>query len=212
MIGRRPVRSADVGARFRVGRVRHFVIMAVMAGALCGCNAPPRAAMTATIAPDLRFALPSPRELGYRMSAVQLVTARYGGDTQVFEAHVTVSPERLTFIGLDPFGRRALTVTLDDSGMDVERAPGLPEALRAENILADVAIVYWPEAAVKRGLSQSGAELRADAGGRSIIAGGREVIRVDYGSSQNGAWAGTARYRNIAFGYELDLRSEVDGP
>jgi hypothetical protein len=186
-------------------------MMLLLAGTLSGCAAPPHEA-AALIAPELRFALPSPRELGYPVNAVQLVTAHFRGDVQVFEAHVSVSPERVTLIGLDPFGRRALTVTLTDTGIDVDAASWLPPSLRAENILADIAIIYWPEEAVRRGLSRTAAVLQADAQGRSIIADGHEVVRVDYGSRQAGGWAGVARYRNIAFGYELDLRSAIDGP
>jgi Protein of unknown function (DUF3261) len=183
----------------------------VLAGLFSACSAPPPEP-AAYIAPELRFALPSPRELGHSVSAVQLVTARYRGDVQMFEAHLSVSPERMTLIGLDPFGRRALTVTLTDGGITVDKASWFPQALRPENILADVAIVYWPEDAVRRGLARTDAVLRSDAGGRSIIADGHEVVRVDYGPRQQDAWAGAAHYRNDAFGYELDLRSAVDGP
>jgi hypothetical protein len=173
-------------------------------------TAPPEP--VAFIAPELPFALPSPRELGHSVNAVQLVTAHYRGDVQMFEAHLSVSPERLTLIGLDPFGRRALTLTLTDSGMVVDKASWFPQRLRPENILADVAIVYWPEDAVRRSLARTDAVLTSDARGRSIIADGREVVRVDYGEKQGDAWAGAAHYRNDAFGYELDLRSSVDVP
>jgi hypothetical protein len=178
---------------------------------LGACTAPPPEP-AAYIAPALRFALPSPRELGRSVDAVQLVTAHYRGDIQMFETHLSVSPDRMTLIGLDPFGRRALTVTLTDTGIDIDKASWFPQALRPENILADVAIVYWPEDAVRRGLAQTDAVLRSDAQGRSIIADGREVVRVDYGPPAGNAWAGAAHYRNDAFGYELDLRSAVDAP
>ena len=130
----------------------------------------------------------------------------------MFEAHLSVSPERLTLIGLDPFGRRALTLTMTDAGMTVDKASWLPQGLRPENILADVAIVYWPEDAVRRGLARTDAVLTSDGRGRSIIAGGREVVRVNYGPRHGDSWAGAVHYRNSAFGYELDLRSAVEAP
>ena len=186
--------------------------MALVLGSISGaCTAPPLEP-GAYIAPELRFALPRPRDLGHSVNAVQLVTAHYRGDVQMFEAHLSVSPDRMTLIGLDPFGRRALTVTLTDTGIDIDKAPWFPQALRPENILADVTIIYWPEEAVRRGLARTGAVLRSDARGRSIIADGREVVRVDYAPTAGDAWAGTAHYRNDAFGYELDLRSAVDAP
>jgi hypothetical protein len=54
--------------------------------------------------------------------------------------------------------------------------------------------------------------LRSDAGGRSIIADGREIVRVDYEPRQGDVWTGEAHYRNAVYGYELDLRSAIDTP
>jgi hypothetical protein len=184
-------------------------LIVIAFGTLAGCATAPPPEASALIAPELRFAIPSPRELGYRVDASQLVTAHFRGDTQVFEAHLTVAPERLTFVGLDPFGRRALTVTSTDAGITVDAAPWLPAGLRSENILADIAIMYWPEAAVRRGLAGTAASLRADAQGRSITANGREIIHIEYGPQQGEGWAGFARFRNIALGYELELQSAV---
>ncbi len=190
---------------------RRILAVFLRVGTVAGCTAAsqPRQAASALIGPDLRFAIPSPRELGHSVDATQLVTAHFRGETQVFEAHLSVSPERLTFIGLDPLGRRALTVIQNDAGITVDAAPWLPAGLRAENILADVAIVYWPEEAVRRGLSRTSATLRADGHERTISANGPEIVRVEYEPGRGDAWAGAARYRNVAFGYELDLQSAV---
>ncbi len=189
---------------------RHILTVFLLIGTLAGCAAAPQPqSASALIGPDLRFAIPSPRELGRSVDATQLVTAHFRGQTQVFEAHISVSPERLTFIGLDPLGRRALTVTQSDAGITVDAAPWLPSGLRAENILADVAIVYWPEEAVRRGLSRTAATLHADGHERTITANGRDIVRVEYERRQGNTWAGAARYQNVAFGYELDLQSTV---
>jgi hypothetical protein len=179
--------------------------------ALAGCAAAPSSPeQSALIAPALRFAIPAPRDLGYPIDASQLVTAHFRGETQVFEAHLTVSAERVVFIGLDPLGRRALTVTTTNQGMTIDKAPWLPAGLRPENIIADVAIMYWPEAAVRRGLARSEATLEDGPNMRSITDHGREVIHIDYGPRPTGApWARSVRYRNLAFDYELDLQSAV---
>ena len=186
-------------------------LIVVAFGALAGCAvAPSSPGRSALIAPALRFAIPSPRDLGYPIDASQLVTAHFRGETQVFEAHLTVSEGRLVFIGLDPLGRRALTVTTTDRGMTVDKAPWLPAGLRPENIIADVAIMYWPESAVRRGLAQSEATVEDGPNVRSITDHGREVIHVEYGPRAPGStWARSVRYRNMAFDYELDLQSAV---
>ncbi len=174
---------------------------------LAGCASPGALEHDVQIAPDLRLIIPAPRALGYSVSVEQLVTARYRGEVQTFEAHLSVSPERLILIGVDPFGRRVFTLSESDAG--VEAGPGLPEGLKVGNILADIAIVYWPAAAVQRGLEPSSAELRSGGRSRSILLGGREVIRVDYDAPPDQGWPSVAHYRNEALGYALDLRSTV---
>jgi hypothetical protein len=177
--------------------------------AVSGCAGQGGGGVEAQIAPDLRFEVPAPRELGYGVNVVQLVTARYGGEAQVFEAHLAVAPERLTMIAFDAFGRRAFTLSSDGDRMTLETAPGLPQGLNAANILADVAIVYWPAAAVRHALDGSAAVLQTGERWRAILADGREIIRVSYDAPPGTGWAGAAHYRNNAFGYELDLRSRV---
>jgi len=187
------------------------ILVALAPIALSGCAAPSPPEAEAQIAPGLRFAIPAPSELGYNIDAVQLVTAHYRGEIQTFEAHLSVAPQRLTLIGFDPFGRRAFTITAANGATRFEAAAGLPEGLRPGNILADIAIVYWPASSVERGLPAA-AELQASGEGRSIVVGGREIIRVHYDTPPARGWPRLAHYSNDAFGYALDLRSTVTTP
>ena len=204
--------SAGNPSEALTGKAGPILAMSLIAGALLGCAAPQGPDSTALIAPDIRFAIPGPGDLGYSVSAEQLVTAHFQGQMQVFEAHLSVGPDKLTFVGLDPLGRRALTVTDGDAGLVADAAPWLPQGLNPANILSDIAIVYWPEAALRRGLAGTSATLEASPAGRSILAGGKEIIHVDYPAGEGASWNGSAHYRNIAFGYELDLQSKRVAP
>jgi hypothetical protein len=164
---------------------------------------------SSTIAPGLQFAMPTSRELGYSVETTQLITAHFRDQVKVFQAYISVTPEKTTVIALDPFGGRALTVTATDDAIHTEAAPIVPAALRSENILADIAIVYWPAAAVRRGLAGTSATLYDDDRERVISDHGREVVRVAYGGPHEQTWTKVAHLRNIAFGYELDLQSTV---
>jgi hypothetical protein len=163
------------------------------------------------IAPGLEFSIPTGRELGYSIEVTQLITAHYGDRVQVFQAYVGVSPEKITLIALDPFGNRALTVTATNDGIHTEAAPIVPTMLHAENILADLTIVYWPAAAIRRRLVGTPASLYDDQGERKIEVDGREVVNVVYESPHEDSWAKRAHLHNIAYGYELDLQSTVTG-
>jgi len=163
------------------------------------------------IAPGLEFLIPTGRELGYSIETTQLITAHYGDRVQVFQAYVSVSPEKITLIALDPFGNRALTVTATDDGIHTEAAPIVPSVLHPENILADLAIVYWPASAVRHRLAGTSASLYDDQRERKISVDDREVVHVIYESPHEDSWAKRAHLHNIAYGYELDLQSTVTG-
>lgn len=185
----------------------------VFAAVVVGCAATrDRPATSAGIGAGLQFVIPDPSELGQLVNVAQRITARYRDRTFVFEGRLTASPEQLRLVGLDAFGQRALDIVWDGISVSFDSAPWLPDTLKPENILADIAIVYWPEEAVSRGLAESGGILRFDERKRSISMRSAEIITVTYGHP-NGeeAWASSAKYRNIALGYELDLRSVAVG-
>ena len=162
-----------------------------------------------TIAPRLQFAIPTGRELGYSIDSTQLITAHVRDQVQVFQAYVSATPDKVTVIAFDPFGGRALTVIATDDAIHTEVAPIVPSVLRPGNILADIAIVYWPAAAVRRGLAGTSATLYDDDRERTITDNGREVVHVTYDTPHENTWTKVAHLRNIAFGYELDLQSSV---
>ena len=175
-------------------------VLLLLALALAACSASPSGAKpeAVTVAPGITLALPAPGELGHGVDAVQLVTARRGGDSFVFECRLSVDGERLLLVGSDSMGRRAMAVRWSKDGMTVERADWLPDTLRPENILADIMLLYWPEAAVRRGLS--GAVLSQTSQGRSI----GESIAISW---QGDPWNGSSRLVNTPWGYEIEVRS-----
>jgi Protein of unknown function (DUF3261) len=190
--------------RTRVGACVALLVSTVLGGC---ASTEGRAATHALIGPDLQFVIPGPQQLGRFVDVVQLITARYRDRIFVFEGRLSASPERLQLVGLDGFGRRVLSIVWNGEYVSFSAASWLPDALKPENILADIAIVYWPEEAVRRGLAESNAVLRADQRQRSISVRGKDIIHVDYGTPNGEVWVASARYHNIAFGYELDLRS-----
>jgi hypothetical protein len=171
-----------------------------------------RTTKPAHIAPDVEFVIPGPQDLGQCANVSQLITARYRDRTFVFEGRLSASPERLQLVGLDGFGRRALSIVWDGDQVSFDPAPWLPDALKPENILADIAIIYWPEEAVRRGLAGSDAVLRTVQRERSITMHGDNIITVTYDTPNRETWARSAKYRNMAFDYELDLRSVAVEP
>ena len=180
--------------------------------ALAGC-ATRTAKMTdesVLIGPELTLVMPHPGELNRTFEAVQLVSARYGERTFVFESHLSASPGHFLMVGLDSVGRKAMTITWTDTGISYEAAPWVPEQLRPQNVLADIVILYWPETSVHRSLI--GGTLTTGLNTRSVMIGDKEIIHIDYQPTHPGdLWSGRLNYKNLAWGYELDVQSLESG-
>ena len=181
----------------------------VMLACLAGCTTAPaeHSPGTVRIGPEMYLSLPRPDELGRELEAAQLVAARYGEQTFLFECRLSATAGRFSFVGLDMLGRRAMSVVWTDSGVTAEKAAWVPQALSPERILADMVLLYWPDAAVQRSLR--GAELRSTADGRLLLSQGKEAIRMQYRPLGADRWTGQLTLQNIAWGYELEIQSTV---
>jgi hypothetical protein len=192
----------------KLAPMRLLLMVLMMSSAACAARYTVSAGSTA-IAPGLELAIPTGRDLGYPVEATQLITAHFRSQVQVFQAYITVTPDKITVVALDPFGGRAMTIIATDDGIHADVSPIVPSVLRPANILADIAIVYWPTDAVRRALASTSAIVSDDANERVISLEGREVVHVTYCAPHGNSWTKCARLRNIAFGYELDLQSAV---
>jgi hypothetical protein len=189
-------------------RVLIFVVVLVLDACAAVPDGPSHNAVL--IAPGLELVMPRPGDLGRKLEATQLVTARYGDRAMIFEGHISATPERFLLVVVDPLGRKAMTVTWTDDGVTYEAAPWLPATVRPQNMLADIVLLYWPEAVVRQALLASGGTLAASGQMRSISVAGQEVIHADYQPAGDGqAWAGHLHYRNLPWGYEMDISSVV---
>jgi hypothetical protein len=183
------------------------VLCALVLGA-CAHRADQPPAGAVLISPNLSLVLPRPSDLGRPVDSAQLVTARYGDETYVFEGHVAATPERFIMVALDSLGRKVMTVTWTDAAVTHEVAPWVPGQLRPENILADMVLMYWPEDAVRRALASSHGVLISDAQRRSVMHEGREIIRIDYAAPGTPSeHFPSLRFRNLVWNYQLDVQT-----
>jgi YD repeat-containing protein len=193
------------GPRQRIGC---FMALALQM-ALLGCaSGGPRPEERPMIAPGHILTLPAPGDLGRSIEAAQLITVHRGRETDVFEGHISVTPERLLLVGVDGMGRRAMTLAWDKSGrITAETASWLPRPIPPGPMLADLVVLYWPEAIVRRALAESGATLKVENGGRSVSVDGVEIFHAEYQGMASSPWAGALRYRNKAWNYEIEVQS-----
>jgi len=170
---------------------------------LTACAAPPPTSERVAVARDISLTLPLPADLGRAIEATQLVTARRAGEVHVFEARLSVDRERLVLVGTDMLGRRAMTIEWRAGSVIVDKSAWVPDNLRPENVLADIVLIYWPDAVLARAVH--GAAVESDPSGRRI----GNAIQVSWDGDP---WTGTARLVNASFEYELSVRSALVAP
>jgi len=97
-------------------------ILVLLAGCASILPAPPDP-NALLIGPGQRLNLPRAADLGRSILVTQLITVRGYGQTFVLEVNLSVTPERVTLVGLDAMGRRAITITWTDQNISAEAAP-----------------------------------------------------------------------------------------
>jgi len=187
----------------------------VLAGLmLAGCATPtPPASLgdtQAIIAPKVVFSVPSPAVLKQTANVTQSIVVHVRGQSFAVDVQIQLTPDELDLAAVDGFGRRGLTVIWKSDGVTAQPAPWLPKFIRPADILADIALVYWPNGALADSLAATGATVTESADSRKISANGKDVIVIEYGPGEG--WSRSAKLRNLAFGYEIDIQSaEIAG-
>jgi hypothetical protein len=178
-------------------------------GHLAEAVAEPQAAQ---FAPGRDLALPVPADLGRSVEAAQMLSLKYDGQTFAFEGRISITPERLVLVGVDGMGRRAMTATWDGRSLAMESAPWLPSKVRPGSMLADIVLLYWPEATVRKALAPAGCILLATAKSREVRCGNDTVLTAKYDWPAGAKWNGTLSYSNLAWGYEIEAQSKEIRP
>lgn len=194
------------------GFLRHIAVLVIAGHATllggCAMRSAERDTGRIQIAPNLVLVLPRPGDLGQSFEITQLVTARYGKESYVFEGHLRATPDLFLMVGLDLTGRRAITITWTDAAIAYEAAPWVPGAIRPENILADMILLYWPTAVLRRALLNPDVLVSEDATRRSISFDGQELIVADYQpTASTDRWSGRQHFSNLGWGYELEIET-----
>jgi hypothetical protein len=195
------------------------IISVALVFILCSCDTPSIEGAqqnkpgTVQIAPDLSLSMPTPADLGRSVEVTQLVTAHYGDNTFAFEAHISATPEHFLLVGLDLMGRKLMTIDWTKDKIFYETASWVPSQLHPENVLADIVLLYWPDAVVRKSLAMSGGKLVIRSGVRTVLSRGKKVWQATYQSiSKNDPWSGQLNYSNLSWGYNFTVQSTEQTP
>ncbi len=150
--------------------------------------------------------LPPLRSLGQNVEAMQLVTATRGDERFTLEVRLSINEDRLLLAATDLTGRRVMTLRWSDTAITFDRVEGTPDAIRPEAMVADLVLLYWPEAEVRAVIEPDG-EVIDGPYSRVVRRGGREVLRARYDWEPGASWNGVTQYRNAAWDYEIEIQS-----
>jgi hypothetical protein len=145
-------------------------LWALLPLALAGC------ASTALRAPLLRLA---PQDLGRTLSVQQHLQFTRGDQVMGVDALLEVDASAVQ-VALLSLGQTALRLRWDGQQLALQRAPWLPPAVSAEQILSDLQLVLWPIEAITAALPPGWALQNAPEG-RSLRYGNTVVSTVHTG-------------------------------
>lgn len=163
-----------------------------------------------TLAPGEDMHLPPLAALNRTVAAVQNIVATYDDKKVSFQARIDARPDQFLLVCTDGMGRRAITIRWDESGVSYKKASWVPDTLRPQNMLADVVMIYWPDAALKQALPE--AEIVTTQNHRSITRDGEALADIRYTPHSSDIWQGKTHYHNARWDYSLSIESALSEP
>lgn len=171
-----------------------------------GESRPASDGLRAQIAEGVTLTLPTPPGYPQERTIVQTGRAQFGDRRAVFDAVLTLGPERTEIVLAMPAGPRLSTIVWDSTGVHEDRAPFVPDSLPVENILADIFVTVWPEGAVAKALPEDVTlDVGAD-GARTMHRGDDIILTVSPDPND----PHRVIVHNEALGYQVAIEREDD--
>jgi len=145
---------------------------------LSGCISRPQTrGNTVEVAPGISLEMPRPDELGYRLTASQLISVDYEGEQHQLPVQLQVGPDRLVLAGFSSWGSRIMSLTYEKGTITTSVMSGLGKTLsEPEQILFNLMITLWPLEAWEEPLDRIGWRLEETPKQRQLIDQNQQVV------------------------------------
>ena len=184
--------------------IRRYIVFYVAALLLLGgCISPLPQQSPARL--DLKL---TPAALGAAISLQQRLTVEREGRVDYLEAALEIDDSHVSMIGL-ALGQRVMSFKFDGKELKSWRHALLPQQVRAEDVLEDIQLTYWPAAAVRAALP-AGWRVEEVGMRRTLWSGDAKVMIIDYSSEPR--WNGKVELTNLRYNYQLTIHSAPAGP
>ena len=139
---------------------------------------------TVQVTPGVTVAMPLPAQLGYNLTASQLVTVEYDGERHQLPVQLEVEAGRLALAGFSSWGQRIMSLTYEKRVISTLVMSGLAEKLPDPGqVLFNVMLSLWPPEAWNPLLTSVGWRLKVGPKQRLLINDqGDIVVTIRYES------------------------------
>ncbi|HZP13262.1 MAG TPA: DUF3261 domain-containing protein [Nevskiaceae bacterium] len=160
---------------------------------------------TVQSAPEIFPVLP-PSTLGTERSVQQVLNVSYRDQEATLSVVLDVTQAHLQVVGLNAVGVRLFTIDYDGERLKTEKLPGLPDAIDARRMLADLQLALWPLTALQAATQNSTYAIgEPTAGTRRVKRSGKLYEEVHYAGTD--PWSGKLWLSNYEFGYSIAVES-----
>ncbi|MCG9543323.1 DUF3261 domain-containing protein [Vibrio sp. Isolate33] len=159
---------------------------------------------------DTELALPQPTELGYSLTASQLISATWQDDTQQLPVQVEVTPEKVVLAGFSSWGTRILSLQYQNQAIETQVLSGLGATLpQPEQVLFNLMLTLWPAEAWAQPLQSIGWHLVDTDNSRTVFDDNQQaIIRIDYQAAPGThKTKGNIVFKHLTQGYTITIQT-----
>ncbi|MBE8568009.1 DUF3261 domain-containing protein [Vibrio sp. OPT20] len=159
---------------------------------------------------DTELALPLPAELGYSLTASQLISATWETDTQQLPVQVEVTPDKVVLAGFSSWGTRILSLQYQNKAIETQVLSGLGATLpQPEQVLFNLMLTLWPTEAWTQPLQTIGWHLVDTDNTRTVFDDDQQaIIRIEYQVKANEPkLSGDIVFKHLIQGYTITIQT-----
>ncbi len=202
----------------RTLKVTFVTLVGVMLSACSMVSQQPTGA-SVSINNDTELALPLPAELGYSLTASQLISATWETDMQQLPVQVEVTADKVVLAGFSSWGTRILSLQYQNQVIDTQVLSGLGATLpQPEQVLFNLMLTLWPTEAWTQPLQTIGWHLVDTDNTRTVFDDDQQaIIRIEYQAKANEPkLSGDIVFKHLIQGYTITIQTlnstTVDNP
>ncbi|MCC4863141.1 MULTISPECIES: DUF3261 domain-containing protein [Vibrio] len=193
----------------RTLKITFVTLVGVMLSACSMVSQQPTGA-SVSINNDTELALPLPAELGYSLTASQLISATWETDTQQLPVQVEVTADKVVLAGFSSWGTRILSLQYQNQVIDTQVLSGLGATLpQPEQVLFNLMLTLWPTEAWTQPLQTIDWHLVDTDNTRTVFDDDQQaIIRIEYQAKANEPkLSGDIVFKHLIQGYTITIQT-----